>query len=113
MKRQLHMGHPEIRLLYLTPETLFSPRYGTYIAKAYEQRQIRRLVIDEAHVIGVSALGRSFRVKHSLTSYSGMGNDLSVQVSGSRRFQEEISRHPYHGKPVAIVRDGLTDHDRL
>jgi hypothetical protein len=107
------MGHPEIRLLYLTPETLFSPRYGTYIAKAYEQRQIRRLVIDEAHVIGVSAPGRSFHVKHSLTLHSGMGNDLSIQVSGSRRFQEDISRHTYHGEAVATTWDVLTDGFRL
>jgi hypothetical protein len=113
MKRQLHMGHPQIRVLYLTPETLFSPRYGTYIAKAYEQRQIRRLVIDEAHVIGVSALERSFRVKHSLTLCSGMGNDLSIQVSGSRRLQEEISRHSYHGEAFAAIWGVLTDGVRL
>jgi bloom syndrome protein len=55
VKRQLRMGHPEIRLLYLTPETLFSRRHQNDIKRAYDQKQIRRLVIDEAHVIEVSS----------------------------------------------------------
>ena len=41
------MGHPEIRLLYLTPESLFSAKYKDVLEKAYKQGQIRRLVVDE------------------------------------------------------------------
>lgn len=41
------MGHPEIRLLYLTPETLFSKKYKDALVKAYRQKQIKRLVVDE------------------------------------------------------------------
>lgn len=48
------MGHPRLRLLYVTPETLFSSKYQAEFDLAYHQRQIVRLVIDEAHVIDVS-----------------------------------------------------------
>jgi bloom syndrome protein len=54
IKRQLGMGHPEIRLLYMTPETLFSNKIRADIQRAYEQKQLNRLVVDEAHVIQVS-----------------------------------------------------------
>ena len=41
------MGHPEIRLLYITPETLFSRRYAAMFRQAYKQKQLNRLVVDE------------------------------------------------------------------
>lgn len=47
VKRQLRMGHPQLRLLYVTPETLFSAKYCAEFDMAYRQRQITRLVIDE------------------------------------------------------------------
>ena len=53
IKRQLGMGHPEVRLLYMTPETLFSNKIRAEIQRAYEQKQLNRLVVDEAHVIQV------------------------------------------------------------
>ncbi|TXT13064.1 hypothetical protein VHUM_01465 [Vanrija humicola] len=59
IKRQLSMGHPRLRLLYVTPETLFSAKYQTHFDRAYQQRQIVRLVVDEAHVI--DEWGSSFR----------------------------------------------------
>lgn len=45
------MGHPELQLLYVTPESLFKKDYEPCFRKAYEQRQIARFVIDEAHVL--------------------------------------------------------------
>ncbi|EIW72643.1 hypothetical protein TREMEDRAFT_72833 [Tremella mesenterica DSM 1558] len=54
IKRQLTMGHPELRLLYLTPESLFSKRHEYHLRRAYEQKQLVRLVVDEAHVLDVS-----------------------------------------------------------
>ncbi|RXK36199.1 hypothetical protein M231_06543 [Tremella mesenterica] len=47
IKRQLTMGHPELRLLYLTPESLFSKRHEYHLRRAYEQKQLVRLVVDE------------------------------------------------------------------
>lgn len=41
------MGHPDLRILYLTPETLFSYRCSSELEAAYKQRQLRRLVVDE------------------------------------------------------------------
>lgn len=47
IKKQLRMGHPDLRILYLTPETLFSHRCSSELEVAYKQRQLRRLVVDE------------------------------------------------------------------
>jgi hypothetical protein len=47
IKKQLVMGHPHLRLLYTTPETLFGARYESYFQKCYNQRQMVRMVIDE------------------------------------------------------------------
>ena len=47
IRKQLKMGHPEIRLLYITPETLFSKRYANMFIEAYKQKQLNRLVVDE------------------------------------------------------------------
>ena len=41
------MGHPELRLLYLTPETLFGRKIEFELTIAYDQKQINRLIIDE------------------------------------------------------------------
>ncbi|BEI85118.1 hypothetical protein CcaverHIS002_0505190 [Cutaneotrichosporon cavernicola] len=59
IKRQLRLGHPQLRLLYVTPETLFSPKYTSDFDIAYRQKQIVRLVVDEAHVI--DEWGSTFR----------------------------------------------------
>lgn len=47
IKRQLRLGHPQLRLLYVTPETLFSPKYTVEFDIAYRQKQLVRLVVDE------------------------------------------------------------------
>lgn len=49
----MRMGHPEIRLLYVTPEMLLSDKHRSTFDTAYAQKQIARLVVDEAHVITV------------------------------------------------------------
>lgn len=59
------MGHPHLRLLYTTPETLFGARYESYFQKCYQQRQMVRMVIDE--------VGWSFS-----------GNTDSLTLPGSR-----------------------------
>lgn len=53
VRRQMRMGHPEIRLLYVTPEMLLSDKHRSTFDTAYAQKQIARLVVDEAHVITV------------------------------------------------------------
>lgn len=47
IKRQLAMGHPRLRLLYTTPETLFSKQYEDSFKRCHRQKQLVRLVIDE------------------------------------------------------------------
>ncbi|KIR38007.1 ATP-dependent DNA helicase [Cryptococcus deuterogattii 99/473] len=62
VRRQMRMGHPEIRLLYVTPEMLLSDKHRSTFDTAYAQKQIARLVVDEAHVI--TEWGTSFRSKY-------------------------------------------------
>ncbi|WVQ78189.1 hypothetical protein IAT38_000272 [Cryptococcus sp. DSM 104549] len=62
VRRQLALGHPEIRLLYVTPEMLLGDRHKATFDKAYSIRQVARLVVDEAHVI--TEWGTSFRGKY-------------------------------------------------
>jgi superfamily II DNA helicase RecQ len=56
IKRQLVMGHPYLRLLYTTPETLFGARYEQYFQRCYSQKQLVRLVIDEVRSIQISCV---------------------------------------------------------
>lgn len=51
VKKQLRMGHPELRLLYVTPETLFSTRISEELRVANKQGQLIRLVIDEVSLL--------------------------------------------------------------
>ncbi|WVO21887.1 uncharacterized protein IAS62_003207 [Cryptococcus decagattii] len=62
VRRQMRMGHPEIRLLYVTPEMLLSDKHRSTLDTAYAQKQIARLVVDEAHVI--TEWGTRFRSKY-------------------------------------------------
>ncbi|KAG9045757.1 hypothetical protein FS837_005714 [Tulasnella sp. UAMH 9824] len=57
--KELESGHPKSRLLYITPEKLMSSDFCTLLTRAYEQRELSRLVIDEAHCI--SEWGHDFR----------------------------------------------------
>jgi superfamily II DNA helicase RecQ len=53
IERDLASGHPLARLLYLTPEALFSRHFLKSLKKVVGQQELRRLVVDEAHCISV------------------------------------------------------------
>ncbi|KAF8215005.1 P-loop containing nucleoside triphosphate hydrolase protein, partial [Mycena galopus ATCC 62051] len=57
--RDLSSGHPVNRLLYVTPEKFCSPEFLKILTKLYEQKELNRLVVDEAHCI--SEWGHDFR----------------------------------------------------
>jgi superfamily II DNA helicase RecQ len=52
-------GHPSNRLLYITPERLSSPAFKKRLALLVKQKELRRLVVDEAHCM--SEWGHDFR----------------------------------------------------
>ncbi|EJT98732.1 ATP-dependent DNA helicase [Dacryopinax primogenitus] len=49
--KDLSSGHPRIRLLYITPEKLASAEFSKLMMKVYDNRQVMRLIVDEAHCI--------------------------------------------------------------
>lgn len=49
----LECGHPKIRLLYVTPELCATRSFRHKLALVYRQRELNRIVIDEAHCISV------------------------------------------------------------
>ena len=57
IEKDLASGHPYARLLYITPESLFSPKFLKSIKIVVAQKELRRLVVDEAHCISVSLCG--------------------------------------------------------
>ncbi|PHH83335.1 hypothetical protein CDD82_2087 [Ophiocordyceps australis] len=57
--RDLETGHPRTRLLYVTPELCSAPRFRQRLQLVHEQRELARVVIDEAHCI--SEWGHDFR----------------------------------------------------
>ncbi|KAJ7034020.1 ATP-dependent DNA helicase [Mycena alexandri] len=60
--RDLASGHPVSRLLYITPEKLCTSEFLQILSKIYEQKELNRLVIDEAHCI--SEWGHDFRAEY-------------------------------------------------
>ncbi|KAJ3552230.1 hypothetical protein NPX13_g11164 [Xylaria arbuscula] len=55
----LKTGHPTTRLLYVTPELCATDRFRDRLQIVYEQRELARIAIDEAHCI--SEWGHDFR----------------------------------------------------
>ncbi|EPQ51113.1 ATP-dependent DNA helicase [Gloeophyllum trabeum ATCC 11539] len=60
--KDLSSGHPASRLLYITPEKLCSAEMLRLLDKVYEQRELNRFVVDEAHCI--SEWGHDFRAEY-------------------------------------------------
>ncbi|KAJ7078605.1 ATP-dependent DNA helicase [Mycena belliarum] len=60
--RDLASGHPVNRLLYITPEKLCTSEFIQILRTIYEQKELNRLVIDEAHCI--SEWGHDFRSEY-------------------------------------------------
>ena len=57
--RDLATGHPRTRLLYVTPELCSLDRFRERLKLVYEQRELARIAVDEAHCI--SEWGHDFR----------------------------------------------------
>lgn len=47
----LKSGHPRIRLLYVTPESCALDYFRKNLRIVYEQKELARIAIDEAHCI--------------------------------------------------------------
>jgi superfamily II DNA helicase RecQ len=62
IEKDLASGHPYARLLYITPESLFNPKFLKSVRLLVQQNELRRLVVDEAHCI--SEWGSSFRPEY-------------------------------------------------
>nr|ODN81261.1 ATP-dependent DNA helicase [Cryptococcus depauperatus CBS 7841] len=92
VRRQMRMGHPEMRLLYVTPEMLLSDKHRSTFDIAYRQKQIARLVVDEAHVI--TEWGTSFRGKYrELGEFRERYYDVPITAltaSATKRVRDDI-----------------------
>ncbi|KAG8967747.1 hypothetical protein FRC05_001926 [Tulasnella sp. 425] len=90
--KDLESGHPTSRLLYITPEKLMSSDFCTLLAKVYEQRELSRLVIDEAHCI--SEWGHDFRAEYrKLGTFRDRFPDVPIMAltaSATPMVQEDI-----------------------
>lgn len=49
ISRDLASGYPKTRLLYISPELCITPQFRRIIDLLYRQKELNRLVIDEAH----------------------------------------------------------------
>ena len=63
----LQCGHPRNRLLYVTPEYCSLESFRSRLRIVYEQRELSRIAIDEAHCI--SEWGHDFRPAFQLLSF--------------------------------------------
>lgn len=56
IERDLASGHPHARLLYITPESLFTRGFTRSLGLVAKNNELRRLVVDEAHCISVGSV---------------------------------------------------------
>jgi hypothetical protein len=93
IEKDLASGHPYARLLYITPESLFSPKFLKSIKTVVAQKELRRLVVDEAHCISVGWRFRKIKmIELILVIVCRNGEALSGQNTGNWGFFERISR---------------------
>lgn len=57
--QDLATGHPRTRLLYVTPELCSIDRFRNRLKLVYQQKELARIAVDEAHCI--SEWGHDFR----------------------------------------------------
>lgn len=67
IETDLLCGHPETRLLYVTPELCSFDRFRNVLKRIHQQGQLTRVAIDEAHC--VSEWGHDFRPAYKELSW--------------------------------------------
>ncbi|KAL7409715.1 P-loop containing nucleoside triphosphate hydrolase protein [Mrakia frigida] len=90
--KDLASGHPRTRLLYTTPETLVSQQFTKCLTTVWEQGELNRLVVDEAHCI--SEWGSTFRPEYrALGFFRNQYPDVPIMAltaSATTFVQEDI-----------------------
>ncbi|KAJ8516456.1 hypothetical protein ONZ45_g6223 [Pleurotus djamor] len=89
----LSSGHPKTRLLYITPEALFSGEVIKSLRVVYQTQEINRLVIDEAHCI--SEWGHDFRSDYRRLATPPVQEDI-IRNLGMSRENLYKALHPFN-----------------
>ena len=88
----LQCGHPRNRLLYVTPEYCALENFRSKLRFVYEQRQLSRIAIDEAHCI--SEWGHDFRPSFQQLSFFKQEFPsvpmMCLTATATRRVREDI-----------------------
>ncbi|KAF8628675.1 hypothetical protein AX15_003798 [Amanita polypyramis BW_CC] len=92
--KDLSSDKPTTRLLYITPEKLFTNDFMNLIRHLYDRNMINRLIIDEAHCI--SEWGHDFRVEYRrLGSFRDRFADVPIMAltaTATPLVQSDITR---------------------